>query len=94
MLCAPRAHPPGRVTTYAEIARALNTRAWRAVGTAMANNRDLINVPCHRIVRSNGEIDGYALGTDRKAELLATEGVRVRNGRVENLEEFIFRFVT
>ena len=61
--------PKGKVTTYGEIARALNTRAWRAVGTAMAKNRDLIVIPCHRVVRSDGAIGQYAMGPDKKAQL-------------------------
>ena len=84
--------PAGRVTTYREMARAMNTRAWRAIGNAMAKNPDLIVVPCHRVVRANGDIGGYALGPDRKAELLSVEGVRVANHKVVNMEDVMFRF--
>ncbi|WP_455219199.1 MGMT family protein, partial [Kaarinaea lacus] len=58
--------PEGKVTTYSEIARALNTRAWRAVGSAMAKNKYLFVIPCHRVVRSDGSIGQYALGPDKK----------------------------
>lgn len=84
--------PEGKVTTYREIARALNTRAWRAVGSAMAKNKDLIVIPCHRVVRSNGVIGEYALGSDRKADILMNEGVTVANGKVKNLEKFLHTF--
>ena len=84
--------PEGKVTTYQEMARALNTRAWRAVGSAMARNQNLITVPCHRVVRSNGEVGQYALGTNRKAELLQHEGVSISNNKVVNLNEYIHRF--
>lgn len=84
--------PEGKVTTYRELARALNTRAWRAVGTAMAKNTRLIEVPCHRVVRSNGEIGEYALGRQRKAEILQAEGIAVENGRIRNLEACMYRF--
>ena len=84
--------PAGKVTTYGEMARALNTRAWRAVGTAMAKNTRLIEIPCHRVVRSNGEIGQYARGPDRKAALLIDEGVAVTNGRVERLDAVMHRF--
>ena len=84
--------PAGKVTTYAEMARALDTRAWRAVGTAMAKNTQLIDVPCHRVVRSDGSVGEYALGPDKKAELLSGEGVLVRNGKVAELEKFFHRF--
>ena len=86
--------PEGKVTTYREMARALNTKAWRAVGTAMARNNQLIVIPCHRVVRSNGEIGQYALGTDKKSELLMQEGVEVLNGKVKDLDKFIYRFDT
>lgn len=84
--------PEGKVTTYREMAKALNTRAWRAVGSAMAKNKKLFVIPCHRVVRSDGTIGQYALGTDKKAELLLSEGVELSNGKVKNLERFIYRF--
>ena len=84
--------PQGKVTTYQEMAKAMQTKAWRAIGNAMAKNPNLVSVPCHRVVRSNGEIGGYALGADRKAELLTAEGVAVSNYRVNNLEEVMHRF--
>lgn len=86
--------PEGKVTTYGEIARALNTRAWRAVGSAMAKNKNLFVVPCHRVVRSDGSIGQYALGSDKKASLLINEGVDVVNGKVKNLYQFIHTFNT
>jgi methylated-DNA-[protein]-cysteine S-methyltransferase len=84
--------PEGKVTTYSEIASALHSRAWRAVGSAMAKNKNLFNIPCHRVVRSDGAIGQYALGADKKAELLLQEGVELANGRVQDLEKFLHRF--
>ncbi|WP_455204471.1 MGMT family protein [Kaarinaea lacus] len=84
--------PKGKVTTYREIARALNTKAWRAVGSAMAKNNNLFIVPCHRVVRSDGTIGEYALGSNKKAELLLNEGVEVSGGKVRNLGQFFYRF--
>ena len=84
--------PEGKVTTYSEIAKALNTRAWRAVGSAMAKNKNLLIIPCHRVVRSDGTIGQYALGADKKAELLLREGVDISNGKVNDLGNFIHRF--
>lgn len=84
--------PAGKVTTYQELARAMQTRAWRAVGSAMAKNPQLITVPCHRVVRSNGQIGLYALGADKKAELLQQEGVAIRNGKVRDLARHLHRF--
>jgi methylated-DNA-[protein]-cysteine S-methyltransferase len=84
--------PEGKVTTYKEMAHALNSKAWRAVGSAMAKNKNLIDVPCHRVVRSNGTVGEYALGSAKKAELLIAEGLTVTNGRVKNLAEVFHQF--
>jgi len=84
--------PRGKVTTYKEMARAMGTSAWRAVGTAMAKNNNLITTPCHRVVRSDGVIGHYALGTDKKAELLKNEGVDISGGKVNKLDAFFHKF--
>lgn len=84
--------PEGKVTTYAEMAKALNTKAWRAVGTAMAKNKKLIEVPCHRVVRSDGSVGEYALGSDKKSELLSREGVEIEKGKIKNLNKFFYSF--
>lgn len=84
--------PEGNVTTYKEMARVLGTNAWRAVGSAMAKNRDLVVIPCHRVVRSDGTIGQYALGTDKKEELLENEGVEIYNGKVKNFDKYFYTF--
>ena len=84
--------PKGKVTTYRELAHALGTKAYRAVGQAMNRNPQLVSVPCHRVIKSNGEVGGYALGVDRKKELLKMEGVQVEaNGRI-NLSKHLHLF--
>ena len=84
--------PKGKVTTYRELAHALGTKAYRAVGQAMNRNPQLVSVPCHRVIKSNGEVGGYALGIDRKKELLKMEGVQVEsNGRI-NLSKHLHLF--
>jgi methylated-DNA-[protein]-cysteine S-methyltransferase len=84
--------PKGKVTTYKKMAEALDTRAYRAVGQAMNRNPCLVEVPCHRVVKSNGEVGGYAGGSARKTELLREEGVEVsENGQI-NLSEFLHYF--
>lgn len=84
--------PKGKVTTYKEMANALGSKAWRAVGTAMAQNTNLVNTPCHRVVRSDGTVGQYALGTDKKSDLLSSEGVEISNNKIKNLDKYIFRF--
>ena len=75
--------PAGKVMTYARIAEALGTKGYRAVGNALNRNPYAPVVPCHRVVGSNGSLTGFAGGLEKKRQLLAKEGVTVRNGRVE-----------
>ncbi len=86
--------PQGKVTTYKEIAKALKTKAYRAVGNAMAKNEKLIVIPCHRVIKSNGEIGNYRLGVIQKKSLLEKEGIVIKNNKIENLSEVIYRFNT
>ena len=83
--------PKGRVSTYKEIAEALNCKAHRAVGNAL-NKNPYKEVPCHRIVKSSGHVGGFALGTKKKMEMLRKEGIKIKNNRIENFEEVLFRF--
>lgn len=82
--------PPGKVTTYGDIAKALNSTGYRAVGNAMNKNPYAPEVPCHRVVRANGELGGYAFGGAKKVELLLREGIRVENGKVLDFQEHHF----
>lgn len=85
--------PKGRVTTYAELARAAGIEGGqRAVGTMMKNNPYPGIVPCHRVVRSSGEVGGYAYGSHIKEGMLGAEGVRIRNGRVRDWDSTVYRF--
>jgi methylated-DNA-[protein]-cysteine S-methyltransferase len=90
-LCA--SVPRGRVTTYKLIAKRLgNPRASRAVGQALNRNNQLIKIPCHRVVMSNGGIGGYRRGSRAKVKLLQAEGVKVFKGRVEDFNKYLFKF--
>ena len=50
-----------------------NPRAQRAVGTALAHNRIALLIPCHRVIRETGIVQGYHWGHARKQALLARE---------------------
>lgn len=75
--------PRGRVVTYGDIARALGTRSYRAVGQALHRNPYAPRVPCHRVVGADGRLTGFAGGLAKKQRLLRDEGVGVRDGRVD-----------
>jgi AraC family transcriptional regulator of adaptative response/methylated-DNA-[protein]-cysteine methyltransferase len=67
--------PLGETRSYADIAAAVGQpNAVRAVGTANGSNPVAVLVPCHRVIRSDGTLGGYAGGLDRKRTLLAAEG--------------------
>ena len=71
---AMRSVPAGETATYTEMARrAGSPRAVRAAGSACARNLIAPALPCHRIVRSDGGLGGYAYGLDVKRWLLAHE---------------------
>ncbi|MFC1741985.1 MGMT family protein [Nanoarchaeota archaeon] len=90
--------PKGKVSTYKELAQALDTRAYRAVGNAMHRNphgawttkgKDM--VPCHRVINSNGRIGGFARGKAAKITLLKEEGVEVEQEKID-LKRFLYSF--
>ena len=69
--------PAGETRSYAQIAAAIGQpKAVRAVGTANGDNHVAVLIPCHRVIRSDGSLGGYAGGLDRKRQLLAAEGRR------------------
>jgi len=77
--------PRGSVTTYGELAKAVGSpKAARAAGRAMATNPFAPEVPCHRVIASDGKLTGYSAGqgVSTKAQMLAEEGVPVRDGKV------------
>lgn len=82
--------PRGRVTTYREIAKALKSKAYRAVGNAMKNNPYAPGVPCHRVINSDGSIGGFAGGTKKKIQLLKKEGIEIKKGKID-LKKFSYK---
>ena len=67
--------PYGKTISYSGLAEtSAHPRAVRAVGRAMHDNPISVVIPCHRVIRSDGGIGGYALGLDLKTRLLKLEG--------------------
>jgi len=66
--------PKGETRTYKQVAEAIgHPRAYRAVGNILNKNLDP-TIPCHRVIRSDGEIGGYNRGKNKKQKILEQEG--------------------
>lgn len=81
--------PKGKVLTYEKVAEYLGSKAYRAVGTALHKN-PYKEVPCHRVVNSDGYVGGFAHGQTSKIKLLMSEGVRTVNKKID-LNKFLFK---
>lgn len=85
--------PKGRITTYKELARAAGSpRAIRAVGNSLNKNPWAPKVPCHRVVKSNGKVGGFAQGKEQKIKLLKQEAVDVQEEDVVKFSQIIYIF--
>jgi methylated-DNA-[protein]-cysteine S-methyltransferase len=94
--------PKGKVTTYGDLAMELSKRdpkwssnASRAVGTTMRNNPCGPQIPCHRVIKSDGSVGNFRGGAKgaigEKIGMLRDEGVTVLNGKI-NLKEYQHKF--
>ena len=86
--------PKGKVTTYGDLAKELSKRdpkwspdASRAVGTTMRNNLCGPQIPCHRVIKSDGSIGNFRGGAEGAVEekigMLRGEGVTVVDGKID-----------
>ena len=87
--------PSGKVTTYGDIARAIGSKAYQAVGQAMKNNPDPKNIPCHRVIKSNGTLGGYFGRQDKailtkKKNKLQKEGIKFNGDIIVKLNMIKF----
>ena len=86
--------PRGRVMTYRGLALAIGCRSSQAVGQALKRNPFAPDVPCHRVIKSDLTLGGYAgagegVEVDRKLRLLTAEGVVFVDGRLQEPERVI-----
>jgi len=80
----------GKLTTYRLLARSIGRpKAVRAVGNALRKNSELVKVPCHRVVRSDGKLGGYLAGVRKKLLLLEKEGIKFERNKIKDLKKYI-----
>jgi len=74
----------GKFLTYKNVAELANyPRAWRAVGNVLNKSASWrTKIPCHRVIKSNGEIGGYKGGMKKKIYLLKKEGIIIKDGKI------------
>jgi len=85
--------PKGQITTYGELAKAVGLKnGQRIIGKIMNKNPYPVIIPCHRVVMSTGKIGGYAYGEHIKIKLLNDEGIQIKNGKITDLKNRIYRF--
>jgi deoxyribonuclease V len=83
--------PPGRISTYGAVAEALGDPiAARAVGRMMNQNPDADDMPCFKIVHSDGRLGGFGLGIDDKIRRLRKDSIAVKDGRIVDFEHVFF----
>lgn len=84
--------PRGKILTYKQIAIIIKKpKAYRAVGNVLNKNKNLITIPCHRVIRSNGQIGGYILGMKEKEGILRRENIEIKNGCVIDINKYLFK---
>lgn len=83
--------PKGKVTTYGALAKIAGVDP-RVVGFALHSNKDPKNIPCHRVIKSDGTVaKGYAFGGPHiQREMLEKEGIKFGKNEQADLERFGF----
>ena len=85
--------PIGYVVTYGELARAVGlNNGQRLIGQIMKNNPYPVIVPCHRVVKSDGKVGGYAFGQNIKKNMLLNEGIKFDRNRIADFEDRKYSF--
>ena len=83
--------PKGKVITYAGLAIMIGRpKAHRAVGSAMNKNPYAPQVPCHRVVKSNGDLGGFATDIEVKIKRLQEEGVMVSDNKIVDFRSTLY----
>jgi len=85
--------PSGKVSTYKIIAQKIGIKSYRLVGQILKTNQNSPDVPCHRVIKSNGEVGGFFGKNENidKIRLLKKEGIKIENNKVIDFEKILYR---
>ncbi len=64
----------------------------RVIGNIMNKNPYPVIIPCHRVVKSDGNVGGYAYGEKVKVNMLCKEGLEIKNGKISNFKDRVHKF--
>ncbi|HLD48966.1 MAG TPA: MGMT family protein [archaeon] len=81
--------PKGKVISYDELAKAVGTSP-RAIGAFMHCNADTKDIPCYKVVSSNGCLGGYSKGIKKKITLLKKCGIKIKSGKIG--KKYFYKF--
>ncbi len=85
--------PEGMVTSYSELAKAVGLKnGQRVIGQIMKKNTYPVIIPCHRVVKSDGTVGGYAYGGDIKTNMLQKEGIKIHDGKILDWNKKYYKF--
>ena len=85
--------PHGKITTYNELSKSIGLKnGQRLVGQIMKKNPFPVIIPCHRVIKSNGDIGGYLFGIDIKKNMLRKEGICIIKNKIDNFKDVFFTF--
>ena len=85
--------PQGKVTTYGELAKAVGLKnGQRMIGQIMKKNPYPVIIPCHRVVKSDGKVGGYAYGENIKTNMLLKEGIKIQDGKILDWNKKYYKF--
>ncbi|MBN2087459.1 MGMT family protein [Candidatus Peregrinibacteria bacterium] len=85
--------PKGMVSTYKELAKAMDTRGYRFIGQLLNKNQYPDKYPCYKIVKSDRSLGGFAFGAKDKIRRLKNDGISVKNGKIQDFKNVLFKFV-
>ena len=85
--------PQGKITTYGELSKAVGLKnGQRVIGQIMKKNPYPVIIPCHRVVKSDGTVGGYAYGGDIKTNMLQKEGIKIHDGKILDWNKKYYKF--